>query len=683
MIWVDSLFFIEDMSIRRFGSVVFVTLFGSMSLVASCSAANIVRGNVSDIDSTGNTSSTIDASYDSGTSGDDRYSVFVVQLSGSTDAVTDVSYGGASSTLLAKFQSQYAQFNNYNYIYGLANPPTSTNNIAITASQNIAANILAATYSNVDPIQPETAGTGSTSTQLSSWTSNFNTAYLQELAIIASGDNNGNMQAGDHATKISTTRPAGAGLQVWEGGSYSNTGANSFSLNGSNGGAMDVGYILLKPSDATSTPPMDIIVRGNFADYDATANTSSTISEVYDSGTTGTSRYTVVAVQLDNTSDVVTDVTYGNATATFLTKRQGTSSGGNKYSYLYGVDNPDTGANALEVHASQTISGRMVAVTYSNVSTSGPDIIGTAGLGVATDAWTGSFKAKYTGEVVVFQSSDAAGFMMEGERVSRLSTVRNNNGGDQVWDTTSYPTAGYNGFGIVGANGGGIDVSYITLHPIETPSVQIGIQRGTILDFENDSATSTSVNRPYDSGIEAPDRYTVVSVQLNGSTDVLSSVSYGGVSGRLLYKRKSQYSQGGNFNYIFGIVNPPTGTNMLAVTGGDVIQSQIAAITYSGVDASQPQLTSGAGYNASMSSLGVGFETKIPGSVGVMLSGDNNGGMSAGASTVKLSETRSSGNGLQVWQCGVYESAGPNSCHLNGPNGSASDIAYAILTPAP
>src|SRR5690242_9957128 len=119
------------MSLRRFVSGFFAFTIGGMMVAGSCSAATITRGNVGDIDSTGNSSSTISASYDSGSSGTDRYSVFVVQSLGNTDTVTSLMYGGTTGTLLTKYQSQNAQGGNYNYIYGLANPATSTNTIDV------------------------------------------------------------------------------------------------------------------------------------------------------------------------------------------------------------------------------------------------------------------------------------------------------------------------------------------------------------------------------------------------------------------------------------------------------------------------------------------------------------------------------------------------------------------------
>mgnify|MGYP006921739360 CR=1 FL=1 len=73
----------------------------------------------------------------------------------------------------------------------------------------------------------------------------------------------------------------------------------------------------------------------------------------------------------------------------------------------------------------------------------------------------------------------------------------------------------------------------------------------------------------------------------------------------------------------------------------------------------------------------------VRGNVSEVMTGDNNGGMAAGMSTEKLSTSRADGNGFQVWQGGVYNNKGANGFHLIGSNGSAFDMSYAILTPAP
>lgn len=671
------------MSIRRSASALFLTAAGCFSLAANCAAASIVRGNVSDIDATGNTSSTISAEYDSGTDGTDRYSVFVVQISANTDDVTDVSYGGVSTTLITKRRSDYAQFNNYNYIYGLANPPTSTNSLVVTGSQAIAANVLATTYSGVNEAQPDTTGYGSIGSQQSSWTSNFTTSFLDEVAIIASGDNNGNMEAGNHATKLSTERPGGAGLQVWEGGAYAQHGANSFTLNGSNGGAMDVLYALLKPVNATTSVEINEIQRVTSGDFSHTTTSASVLTDEYNSGATGTNRYAVFAVQLTGDTDAVTSLSYGSATATLLVKRQSVASGSNNYNYIYGLMDPATGSNTLEVNGSQAIPGSVVAVTYSNVSTSGPDVIEGAGLAESADVWFGSFKSKYPREVAIIASGDQAGSMNAGENTAKLSTNRSTSDNLQVWEASGYSEAGMNSYSLVGANGGGTDVTYVTLHPVGTVAAESGIVRLTTHDFENSNQVTSSVSEDYDSGSGGEDRYSVVTVQLNGTDDVVSSVSYGGVNGKLLNKRRATYSQGTNYNYMFGILNPPTGTHQLVVTGSQPIPGQIAAVTYSGVDATQPQQIGNMSTNSDLSSWGTAFHTHHDGEVAVVMTGDNNGNMAAGMSTEKLSDTRSSGNGLQVWQGGVYDHKGANGFHLVGANGSAFDMSYAILTPAP
>jgi hypothetical protein len=345
--------------------------------------------------------------------------------------------------------------------------------------------------------------------------------------------------------------------------------------------------------------------------------------------------------------------------------------------------NPETGSHTLQINGSQAIPSHVVAATYSNVSTSGPDVVDGVGLNESTDNWFGSFSSKHQGEVAIIASGDQAGNMGAGEHTEKLSTNRDASEYHQVWQASGYSAAGMNNYGLSGANGGGTDVTYVTLYPADSVAMEAGIIRLTTHDFENINSITNSISEDYDSGSGGKDRYSVVTVQLNGTDDAVTGVSYGGVNGKLLHKRRADFSQGANFNYMFGILNPPTGTHSLVVSGSQPVPGQIAAVTYSGVDATQPQQTGSMSTDTWLSSWGTAFHTHHPGEVAVVMTGDNNGGMAAGMSTEKLSTSRADGNGFQVWQGGVYNNKGANGFHLIGSNGSAFDMSYAILTPAP
>jgi hypothetical protein len=215
----------------------------------SNSSTTIQRGNVGDFDDWDSSSSTISHTYDSGTSGVDRYMVVAVQLVGSTDDVISVTYGSATATLLYKRQSSYAQFNNFNYFYGITDPASGSNTLTVNGSQAIPTYILAVTYAGVSKAAPYLKGGYGVGSQLYSWESTFDVDRAGVVAVVTSGDNNGLMFAGTDTDKLSLTRTPYGGLQVWEGGPYENGGKNVFGLSGPNGSATDVNYVLLAPSN--------------------------------------------------------------------------------------------------------------------------------------------------------------------------------------------------------------------------------------------------------------------------------------------------------------------------------------------------------------------------------------------------------------------------------------------------
>jgi hypothetical protein len=659
------------------------SLVVSLSVVAigtPCFAA-IERINASDIDATSNTTTNITVNYDSGTTGTNRYLVFVIQLNSSTDAVTSVQYGGATTTLLYKRQSQYAQFNNYNYFYGLSEPATGTNTLVINGTAAIPANILAATYSGVDADQPGLTQGAGIGTSSSTWSSVFVTDVPGELAVIASGDNNGNMAAGTNATKLSSGRSSGAGLQVWEGGPYSTADDHYFNLVGSNGNAMDVQFITLLPDGSSSAEQG--IQRVSVDDMDFASNTSTSFEGSYDSGASSSGRYSVFVVQLASSGDSVSAVTYGNVTATLLMKRPVLNVSSNKYDYIFGLDQPLTGDNALVVYGNSTIFGFVTAVTYSGVDPSKTNVFYGSGANVPVYTWKSAFESSESGEFAVISSRDAIGGLAAGEQTDKLSTSRSSDEYAQVWEGGEYESTGINSFELLATNSSVLDVTYITLGAETASSSLVKIARGSVNDFD-DSATSTSViSHDYNSGSSAEGRYAVFVVQLNDDVDVVQSVTYGNATATLLYKRQSTYAQNNNYNYIFGLADPAAGTNALIVSGSQSIPAYILAATYSGVADEGVYGVGGFGIGSSQSSWRSVFDVDRAGVIAVIGTGDNNGQMlSGGEETDKLSTTRTANGGLQVWESGPFETGRKNEFRLSGSNGGAADIGYVLLKPA-
>jgi hypothetical protein len=668
------------MSLRPWLSSLAISCFCLVAVSAPC-FASVERVNSSDIDVTTNTTTNISVGYDSGATGTNRYSVFVIQLNSSSDAVTSVHYGNATATLLYKRQSQYAQSNNYNYFYGLSEPATGTNTLLVSGNAVLPANVLAATYSGVDSNQPgltQGAGIGFAS---STWSSVFVTDSPGELAIIASGDNNGNMTAGTNAGKLSTARSNGTGLQVWEAGPYSTADEHYFNLVGSNGNAMDVQFITLLPEGAASEDSG--IVRVSVDDIDFSSNTGTSFMGAYDSGATSSGRYSIFVVQLASSGDNVAAVTYGNVSATLLMKRPAINVSGNKYDYIFGLDQPLTGDNELIVHGSSTVFGFVTAVTYSGVDSSKTNVFYGSGSNDLVYTWKSAFESTESGEVAIISSRDITGELTAGENTEKLSISRSSNEASQVWEGGEYLNAGINSFELLAVNSSKLDVVYITLGAEIASSTLSKIARGNVSDFDDSATTTSVISHMYDSGSSADDRYAVFIVQLNDDVDAIESVTYGTVTATLLFKRQSAYAQSNNYNYIFGVANPPSGSNALTVSGSQSIPAYILAATYIGVGDDAVYGVGGFGIGSNQISWRSVFDVDRAGVIAVVGSADNNGQMlSGGDDTDKLSTARTANGGLQVWESGPFEMGKKNEFRLSGSNGNATDVSYVLFKPS-
>lgn len=109
----------------------------------------------------------------------------------------------------------------------------------------------------------------------------------------------------------------------------------------------------------------------NAADGGNTTATSLTFS--YTTGS-GTHRLLVVGLMGDSTSDLVTGATYAGSAMTLAQKLAPGGGGANRWTYLYWLLNPTSGANNVVISASSSTFIGALAADYTGVKTSGqPD----------------------------------------------------------------------------------------------------------------------------------------------------------------------------------------------------------------------------------------------------------------------------------------------------------------------
>lgn len=207
------------------------------------------------------TGTSLTISFDSGSTGSDRYLVAVI-FGATTDKLTSVTYAGVSMTQLFKQQGA-AQGGLYVYIYGLANPATGSNNLVTNWSSSITdPPTWYGVYTGVKQTgQPDvtdytTRGSGS-----GTFTGNATTTANGCWFVAAEMDNNGGMAATANCIKR-TGWSAGYGVQVFDSNaSLGAAGSKDLTVTGSNGGAQDLIMVALAPAPDTRFPPNTFVRR--------------------------------------------------------------------------------------------------------------------------------------------------------------------------------------------------------------------------------------------------------------------------------------------------------------------------------------------------------------------------------------------------------------------------------------
>lgn len=217
----------------------------------------IARGNVANTISL-TPGTTVDYTFDSGSTGADRYLVVCIyDQTSSTDKITGVTYNGSAMSLIIKRKNTNSQGLKYIYFYGIAAPSTGSNTIRISASATVNPWVLAAVYTGVSQTgQPDATASNARGNGSGDFSVSVTTVASDCWLILAESDDNGSIAATANCTKI-TTWGDSFGSQVFDSnGSVGGGGAHDITVTGQNGGGQDGLAFSLKPVSSTGPANM-------------------------------------------------------------------------------------------------------------------------------------------------------------------------------------------------------------------------------------------------------------------------------------------------------------------------------------------------------------------------------------------------------------------------------------------
>lgn len=195
--------------------------------------------------------------------------------------------------------------------------------------------------------------------------------------------------------------------------------------------------------------------------------------------------------------------------------------------------------------------------------------------------------------------------------------------------------------------------------------------------------TGTTITISFDSGSTGSDRGLIV-VIFGAATDILTGVTYAGVSMTQLFKQQGA-AQGGLYVYIYGLANPATGTN-------NIVSSWSSSVTnpphwygvYTGYkQTGQPDVTDYTSRGSGSGNFTGNATTTANGCWFIAAEMDNNGNMAATANCTKRTGW-SAGYGVQVFDSNAsLGAAGSHDLTVTGANGDAQDLIMVAIAPSP
>lgn len=331
-------------------------------------------------------------------------------------------------------------------------------------------------------------------------------------------------------------------------------------------------------------------------DTSTTAFTHSGSSLTWSHTCTGTDRFLVVFVMCSS-SKSISSVTYNGVAMTAHP-----SSGGGQRIIPYVLANPASGANNIVVTMTSTTYIYPVASSYTGVDQTNP--VDTSN---QTSQSASSTTSNFTTTVDNCWAVMAARQASTGNTsASTGSTLREANAGfTQLYDTNTVLTpAGSHSMAITHSGAGTTDTNLVAIKPATAAS-------GIAFDAATEDKTSTGTTLTYAHTCTGTDRFLYVHVTtLTTGSHTINSVTYNGVAMTPLVSNVQAYSATWKCHSYY-LVNPASGTNDVVVTmaSSPSASQRSGAVSYTGVDQTNPILTSNSAYTSSGGTCNVSLTT--------------------------------------------------------------------------
>jgi hypothetical protein len=355
---------------------------------------------------------------------------------------------------------------------------------------------------------------------------------------------------------------------------------------------------------------------------------------------TNSNQLLLVNVIGDKSADDISSVTYAGASMTLVTK---VLTPGGPWHYLYYLLSPVSGTNNVVITAASPHYLISDAASWYNIAQSGQPGAFTTNTAASGVVMTTSLPAS-SNNAVVAESIWAPFSVFPDAGSSKLVA-------DSAFQSlgifSSVPSPATQAFPVFMKNtwGGQNSASSIMASFTLASNGVAGITYDSSADGGNNGGSTASLTYPYTVG-NGPNRLLVVNLIGDSSADDISSVTYAGTVMTLIGKA---HAVANNWQYLYYLLNPPSGSNNIVVSAGSphYLISQ-AASWFNVAQAAQPDASTTNTAAATSTSITTSLTTVATGSL-VVQGVWSYGHLAAGAgATPVLTDTAFDGAGIFV-----------------------------------
>ena len=345
----------------------------------------------------------------------------------------------------------------------------------------------------------------------------------------------------------------------------------------------------------------------NAADGGNNGGTSTSLTYSYTVGTNA-NRLLLVSVVGDPSVDDISSVTYAGASMTLVAKIQTPS---DRWHYLYYLLSPASGANNVVITAASSHTLMSEASSWFNIAQSGqPGAFSTNTSPSDVSTMMTSLPASSNNAIVV-ESMWAPLQILPGNGSSELALDASMLSLG-MFSSVPNPVSQAYPVSITNTWGGQFAASSIMSSFTLASNGTAGIAYDNTKDGGNNGGTTASLTYSYKEGTGS-NRLLVVNLIGDTSADDISSVTYAGTPLTLVKKLQSPSN---NWQYVYYLLNPTSGTNNVVITAGSTHYLISQAASWSNVKQSaQPDAVTTNTAPATNTSITTSLTTVAPGSL--------------------------------------------------------------------